>query len=295
MDFKQLFLQQILATFCNSENTGLSAKTKAQVNSLAEYLLRPTITPKNLGLTYATIKYWESKGYLILSTPKEADEWRKYSVIEYLWFQLLKKIVNMGCNLDKVATHLVFAYANYKTPDSQLSFNDPAPPLIVIDGIKLNAFIGFLNHIIFITLTRSSATIQFHQQGCSFYCQKGNDKAQIVNKMHEFAFTTGINLCVSDILLFHILGISGDGQRKFAIFTKAESEVLSLLRKKEIQEITVKQNDGKIYQVEAVEKADTMELLKPLNSFITGDYQELTFTTNNNKSISFKRKTKQKF
>jgi hypothetical protein len=274
---------------------GVSVGNKKQLDSLAEYLLTPTINPKVLGLTYATIKYWESKGYLILSLPKEVDEWRKYSVIECLWFEILKSLVDMGCNLEKIAPQLMFAYANFKTVNSTISYTETQMPLMVLNGVKINPLNNFLNHILFTIIARSKATIQFNQQGCQFYFQKNGDKATIIKQAYEGLFTSNINICISDIMFEHILGMDRNSQINLNIFTNQEIQVIHLLNSKDINQIIIKQEDGKIYELNYVEKMDVKCLYKPLCHFITNGYQELSFTTNNNKKASLMRTTKQKF
>ena len=156
MSFKQAFLQDLTKQIINTPMQGVSQNTKQHLNSLTEYLLTPSVSPKALRLTYATIKYWETKDYLLLSLPKEADEWRKYSVIEFLWFQLLKKVVDMGCAFEKVAPKLIFAFANYKGVSSAMQFTDPQTPVMVLDGIRVNPLNNFLTHIL---LTIAKATL----------------------------------------------------------------------------------------------------------------------------------------
>lgn len=296
MNFKQQFLQQVLKDFTNKPISGVNEETKKQLNSLADYLLAPTVNPKALGLTYATIKYWESKGYLILSLPKEADEWRKYSVLECLWFAMLKRVVDMGCSLEKIAPQLIFAYANYTTLNSSVSFNNPTQPVVmVVDGTRVTPVNNFLTHILITTISRSKATIQFTKQGCQFYFQKSDNRAALVNQAYEAIFTTGINLCISDIVFTYVLGLDSDTQKNLAIFSQGETQVINLLNKKEISEITIKQEGGKIYNLSSVEKITAENLYTSLNSFITGDYQDLHFKTNSNKTAVLTRTTKQHF
>jgi hypothetical protein len=294
MNLKQALLQQTLNLYLNTPLPGLSKGTRARFNSLAEYLLQPTVNPKALGLTYATIKYWEEKGYLLIPTLKDTDEWRKYSVIEYLWFQLLKKVVDMGCNLDKVAPRLIFGYANFKKPDSTIYYTDEQTPVMVINGIRVNPLNNFLNHTILTVMLRSKSALNINDEACQFYFLRG-DRVAIANEAYNSIFTTGINISISNILFTTILGMDDNAQNKIQIFNDQEAEVIKLISKSDINQITIKLDEGKIYELHAVEKFSVTDLHKYLSNYVTADYQELLFKTNNNKSLALTRTTKQNF
>ena len=76
---KNKILESVKETLLQTPFKGISPESKIQFDSLVNYLLQPVVTPKDLGLTYATIKYWEQKGHLILPIIKVTDEWRKYT------------------------------------------------------------------------------------------------------------------------------------------------------------------------------------------------------------------------
>lgn len=293
MSFKQKFLQALTDQIISTPMQGVSQNTKQHLNSLTEYLLTPSINPKAIGLTYATIKYWESKDYLILSLPKEADEWRKYSVIELLWFQLLKKVVDMGCAIEKVAPKLMFAFANYKGVSSTMQFTDPQTPVMVLDGVRVNPVNNFLTHILLTIMARSKSAINVNDTGFQFYFQ-GGDRVALANEAYNTIFNTGINISISDILFTYVLGADSNTQNKIQVFNDQEAEVIKVLGKNNINQITVKQDDGKIYELHTAEKFAISDINKYVSNFITNDYQELSFKTNNNKQLSLIRTTKQK-
>ena len=293
MSFKQIFLQDLTNQIVNTPMQGVSQNTKQHLNSLTEYLLTPSVSPKALGLTYATIKYWETKGYLILSLPKEADEWRKYSVIELLWFQLLKKVVEMGCAIEKVAPRLIFAFANYKGVSSAMQFTDQQTPVMVVEGVRVNPLNNFLTHILLTITARSKSALNVNDTGFQFYFQ-GSDRVALANEAYNTIFTTGITINISDLLFGYILGADANTQNKMQIFNDQEAVVVRALGKSNISQITIKQDDGKIYELQTAEKFAISDLNKYVSNFITNDYQELSFKTNNNKHFSLVRTTKQK-
>jgi hypothetical protein len=69
--------------------------------------------------------------------------------------------------------------------------------------------------------------------------------------------------------------------------------VLAFLNEKAVGEITLKRNDdGKIYEIQGIEKMYVQDWNKPLAQFITSDYQDLFFRINNNKNLYLERTTK---
>lgn len=291
---KEQFLQEITDQIVNTPIIGIKPETKQYLDSLTDYLLRPSVNPKALGLTYATIKYWETKGYLILGIPKEADEWRKYSIIEYLWFQLLKRVVDMGCAIDKIAPKLLFAYTNFTGEFSSRKFTDPQTPITLVEGIRINPLTNFLSHILLIITARSKASLNISDEGFQFYFQKAS-KDIIANDAYNIAFNTGVNISISDILFAYILGVDSNTQEKIQLFNRQEVEVIKLLSNESVSQIIIKQNNGKIYELNAVEKIHVNDINKHLREFITEDYQEINFKTNKNKTLSLQRTTKQNF
>ncbi|MGE9310904.1 MerR family transcriptional regulator [Niabella sp. CJ426] len=293
MNIKQKLLEETVNLFTNTKMDGVNEMTKKHMDSLVAYLLNPIVNPKSLGLTYATIKYWENKGYLLLSLPKDADEWRKYSVIECLWFELLKKLVSMGCNLENVVPKLLFAYSNFQGLNKGVQFKGEQQPVLLLNGIRVNTLNNFLNHILLTVMARSKATLYIGENGCQFLFSEQADRGKIFNIVYDQIFTTGIGVSISDIVFSYVLNIKGQEQAGLKLLNENELTVLNMLNNKQINQITVKQDDGKIYEIQSVEKMTTQEAHQYLSSFITSPYQELIFRTNNNKEISITRTTKQ--
>lgn len=298
MMYKELFLGEVLALYKEAPLPGMRQEVKNQMVSFAEYLLTTMVGPKAVGLTYATIKYWESKGYLLLSLPKEADEWRKYSVIELLWFEVLKKVSEMGCTLDKVVPLLIYGYANYKGNNTACNINEPETPVMLIDGNRVNPFMAFLGHVVSIVMAKSKASVNITKNGCQFYFQKFADKTAIANRSYDTVFEGGILLSISDIVFKYVANIQPEQQAALNIFTTQESEVLMLLNNKKLQSITIQFDNGSPNIVERTERFDITRdddyAAKPLVEFLSSPYQTIKAVTNGGKTIAIETTTKQK-
>lgn len=267
-------------------------------NKITDLLMTPSYTPKSLELTYATIKYWEKNKYLILPISNEAEEWRKYCLLEVLWFNILKKLVKMGCTLEFVVPKLIEGYRNL---NSENVGGEVKPPVIIeIEktlGIKLDPLITFLSQVVEILVRRSKAAIHFTEKGCNFYFEKdSSEKAINPNHAYESLFITGISIGLSDIVFESIAGLDYIKEDKVEIFSKNELEIIELLRKKQLKEINIKLNNGRPVQLELKEVFDiTMDdATKRLKEFFFKPYQEINAITNGGRTIKIERTTKKK-
>ena len=292
---KQEIIQNILNSIVVNSISGLSSDGINQYNSLATYLLQPTVKPKDLGLTYATIKYWEEKGHLILPLIKEKDEWRKYTVVEALWFYLLKKVVDMGCSLEKVAPQLIFAYANCKSPNDTILFNAEVPPLVIMDGVRVTPFINFLSHILLMVLGKAKATINLTNQGVNLFMDNPLNPGLAAHHAQQNVYTTSITICISDIVLELVLGLQEDLQHSH-ILSAAEIAVFKAMKDKKICEINIKRDKGKTYQMSTVENLGIKETALSINKVVTNKNQVAEIKTNDNKGqVAVKVTSKYKF
>lgn len=53
------------------------------------------------GITYRTISSWESAN-LLLAEPNKNEKWRKFSIIEVLWLQIIKELRSIGFSKKKI-------------------------------------------------------------------------------------------------------------------------------------------------------------------------------------------------
>ena len=292
---KQQIIESVLNNIIENPIKGLSPALIKQYNSLATYLLQPSIKPKDLGLTYATIKYWEEKGYLILPLLKEKDEWRKYTIIEALWFHLLKQVVEMGCLLERIAPKLIFAYANCKSPNDVILFNTEVPPLAIMDGVRVTPFINFLNHVLLMVIGKVKATLSLTMQGVNLFMDNPLNSDLSAHFAQQNIFTTNITICISDIVFELVLGLQEDLQR-LHILSEGEVAVFKAIKDKKVGEIIIKKDKFKIYQMSTVENLGIKETDMRINRIVTKKHQKVEVTTNENKKqANIKVTSKYKF
>jgi len=290
MKFKEEFLKELLGRYIQTEIQGVQSDVKNQLDSLAEYLLSPTVNPKQFGVTYATIKYWEKKGYLLVNVPKEEDEWRKYSVLELLWFKVLTVFSEMGCAIEKMAPKLMFAYTNYTGYSSSISYTEESQvPLISLNGVRINAIENFLKHVLLIIIGRTDSSLCFGNSDCSFYVEREMSQAAKIEIAQTIIWKPGISINISDIVFQHVLGEGLTEKIGAPIFNREELQLINVLSKDNVKEISVKQNNGSIYEITSTEKYPLDNIDQPLKSLLKNKYEEIEVKTFNKGAFVIKK------
>jgi hypothetical protein len=280
---KQLFLEEMLRIIENEPLEGMGDDVRQQFIGLTKYLLQPVITAKDIGLTYSTIKYWEKKGYLLLQTDKQAEEWRRYTILEALWFEILKKAVDMRCTLEKTAPNIFFAYVNYTGLNCSFVWGNSVPVELirVMEGIRVEPFLNFLKHVIGIVLGRVKSSLFLSKDGFMFSTEEmdGVIKPAEANKALLNQYKSGINICISDIVIALVLGNKKD-IRKATMFSDEEMTVFKELANEDVKEIKIKKGKrGEIYGYETT-KRKTIHHPAEIGRLVTNKHQNINAKVN---------------
>lgn len=298
MDTKEFLLTTILKVYQETlANQNMPDKKKALLNEFISTILQPVVNPKDLDVTYATIKYWEKKQYLLLPVIKEVGEWRKFSILEFLWIQILKKAAEMGCSLDVFVPKLLFAYENCKSPNQIIDYTVSSIDTAHFNKAEVRSVVvsGFLTQITGISIGKAKTSIHLYVDSCQFITESNINKNTVINDAYTAVHKSGVGICISDIVFENIQ----NEKYSFAapqVFNKSEIKILSLLKKNELKEITIKLEDGKPVTMELKEKfsINKDDTSKRLKDFFSSNYQEISAVTNGGKTIFFERITKQK-
>ena len=226
---KKILLEGIRNYIVANPIKGIRRKLTNPYLGLASYFLEQTVQPRDLDLTYSTIKHWETKGYLILPSLKDTDEWRKYTIIEALWFALLNQVQDIGGSLEKIAPQLINTYKKFNSPNDTIILKPDIPAIVTIDGIEVSPAINFLNHTLLIILDKARATINLNKHRANLFLdKKDGDVLQAANKAYQNQYTTGINICISDIVFGLVLRLQNALQH-LHIFNEAEITVFKAI------------------------------------------------------------------
>jgi len=74
----------------------------SRIKNIANVLTEKKFTIKDTEMTYRAVNHWSSLGLFDDSRPKDSQGWRKFSVIDLLWFQVLAELREFGLALDKI-------------------------------------------------------------------------------------------------------------------------------------------------------------------------------------------------
>lgn len=290
-----IILTEYFTKFINDQDQ--PAERKAAMVRLVPLLLEPVVVPKALNITYSTIKYWESKNYLLFPVLKEEGEWRKFTMLECLWVNLIKKLNQMGCVLDTVMPKVIYAYTHQNNPNDTLTFKPGEDRSNAECGnINIEQVYNFFRHVFSIIERKGKHTLHlFSDDTILFAAESGSEEAEVIKAAYETAYKTGVTLCISDLVRENFRKPNSGDLSQPAAFNDRMAALTEMLNKKEVKEVTIKQNEGKIYQIEATEKMDITNIQLPMKSLITEDYQDIEVKTNKNKKVSVIRKTKRNF
>lgn len=294
MGKKEEFLEMVEAVLINNlKSQGFEGSRIELMQKLTSKLLVPSVTPKMLNITYAAIKHWEKKGFLLFPANKDVDEWRKFSVLEYFWIMVLKKVVKIGGSLDKIVPKIKFAYQHHTNPNEIIKI--VLPTAEVNTETNNSHLVGFITHILFAYLQKGKTTLHLFEDSCQFVAENGDKKTNAINVSHELMYKTGISICISDII-FEDIETHKNRLAVTHLHSENEAEIIQHLRNNNLKEVTIKLKDGKPIFIELTE---TFELHKQnankrLLQFLNSPYQEIKAVTSCGQTIYFERKTKQK-
>lgn len=282
------------------ENSNISAEAKETFTKIADGLLMPIYSQRNLGLTYSTIRHWEKSGYLLSTSEKVIDKWRKYTLVECLWIEVLKKLAFLGCSMEVVAPRLMAAYQNKKEHNSITVYKPLTEEnLIPHKGLKVVPFTAFLLHVLDIFTKKANAIISLREEAAQFIFYNKMKKTIVLDTFQEFGAKSSITISISQIVFEHIALHADKSPIDISVlFSAGETQLIKLLQRKELKEVSVRLENGTLHLIDFTEKftiyKDDDYAGKRLLEFFSYPYQSIRAITNGGKTIAFERTTTQK-
>lgn len=229
--FKKVYEGQI-ATHLNNSN--ISNEAKETFTQIADGLLMPIYSQRNLGLTYSTIRHWEKSGYLLCTPEKVVDKWRKYTLVECLWIEVLKKLASLGCSMEIAAPRLMAAYQNKKEHNSVAVYKPLTEEnLIPHRGFKVVPFTAFLYHVLDIFTKKANAIVSLREEAAQFVFYNKMNKSTVLDSFQEFAAKSSITVSISQIVFEHIALHANKTPIDISVsFSPGEMQLIKLLQRK---------------------------------------------------------------
>ncbi len=220
-------------------------------------------------VTYRVINHWEKEGLLTFQRDSEKG-WRRYSIIDTVWMEILKTLRNFGVSIQTIL--------EVKKNLEMLDWKD-----------KPTQF-PFLEKYVALTLNKSNPVyVLVFQNGEVEPLNKTEYMATLDFLNLEDHITISLTEIVNRILPFDV---ASQKKKKSVELSEDELELLYYLRMKDFDSLEIKKRNGKIERFEITEKIDIekriIELLKQ------GDYQDINIKQAGGKVVNITRKTKKK-
>ncbi len=296
--FKEIIKNQL--SFVSPEANNLIESTWAGITEK-----RYTIS--DVGVTHRWVTYWDQQG--ILLEQHEDGKWRRFSLVEYVWLEAIKKmrvfhiplpmikvIRDQLCNVQidtspqSVSQYEKILRDSGVDPDS-VALSKEAANSIISDGNYLSFF------VLQMILAKESFALIVNDKGQYFPCN--DNMLPLLFNHHEmgpFLKNSYVRISLSEILvnimsnwapvhLFETLGI----------ITENEYKVLEALRQEKVISVNVKLNEEKEIQlIESTKMEQVSTKNDLLNLIMREGYQEITLKTEKGKIVHCKNVIKTK-
>ena len=252
-----------LAWICyiNSESGKLFSK---QINEKKERLSGLS------ELTYRVINHWENKGLLTFSRSTEKG-WRKYSIVDIIWIQIISELRNFGFPLEKIL---------------KVKQN-----LEMLELKNISNQFPFLEFLIALAIVRKTpAFLLVFSNGEVEPVTYGEYKGLI----DLFGIDNHIIISINDILrnLYPEEDMTPKFEKSLEL-SEEEFDLLFTIRMENYEYIKIKLADNKIVTLEATENIDTEkrigEILKE------NKFQDITIKKKNGKIVNINRTVKKRY
>ncbi|MEI6347254.1 MAG: hypothetical protein WCP69_04820 [Bacteroidota bacterium] len=289
-------------------------------------MLCPIYKVSNTEVSSKNLMSWK-KNEILLEYSRADLKWTKLNFTEFLWIQIVKELRDFGLSLTlikKVKDELIYPIElknqALKTLNTAYLLTYEENKNIPIDKLEsisnmlvFQATTNNFNNVIQESIImRVNMQLVIFKDGDAYFLEDGNDtlykryapynsnefydKATTANKA-EKCLQPHLTISLTDIIKNYLLSekkaliISSLG-----ILTKEERELLELIRKDDIMQITINYKGKRINLVEVTETPKKVDIVsRYCDHVLKQGYQEIKYKTENGKLVTFTRTTKIKF
>lgn len=237
-----------------------------------EFVNQPRYTVRDTGATYRIINHWASQGLLPERREKDSAGWRKLSIKDLLWLEIVKELREFGFPIEKIK----------KTFDCLIS--EDRRHLEVALGLAIRK-----EPVAVFVLVFDDGTADIGTEHCIDFTD------------HIFGYQTFLRINVNAVLkrIFPQTEtvcaawrrIPDTLQPRGEILNEGEKSLLDSVRDKKNHEVRANLKEGKVTDIESTKKIDkpnVFETLKDMN------YGEVTIQVENGKPVYGRVKRKKK-
>jgi len=226
-------------------------------------------TVKNTDTAYRVINHWEEKGILPEGVSNSADGWRKFSLIEILWLEAVKKFREFGLPLETIKTIRV----------GVLNWNEKEKTYPWFEYYALKSKTSGMDGYIVATEDGNS-TLAFSRQ---------IESAKIIFSSRSF-------ILISFKELLSGIGLTSPKPECLFSLSSEEQDLLDTIRNQQVDKVSLKIKGGKVKSFDAsktIVGSDIGNITKEIKE--AGDFADVLTKFERGKEQSVEVKKKRKF
>lgn len=271
---------------------------------LVDQLFEPKYSIKDLNIAPRDATYWDSQG--ILPMIKGPGMRRKYDVIQSVWIKLIQQMRSLGIGLHTIKS----LKENLLEPKIDLSMVDQTALLHLLNELKTKYDDSLTAEQLILELKENGpslfkstvfATILFRK---SMHCLVNKDGDYLLYDSHrhqellstekEFAqFVSEPYFCISISEAYRSLLKEWSPKsylKEISLLSDTELEILEMIRRKDINSITIRYKDGKPDLLEVEEQNSISIEQRFLDVIAKNGFQKISVSTRNGRIVHFENK-----
>jgi len=289
-----------------------------KAKELGQLIFKKMFSPKDINISYRTISHWAEKGVFdnMSNTEKEPGKWRDFSFVDVIWIDFVLEIRKLGYTLPQVLLFKTVFYDpidpttfinemkikqldDMTTSEKKIFENNPdelketqrlinLPP----EKFKFNQPLSYLAiAITSFILERKDCVFHIYNEGSFTYFNLDEEAIPISDLLK-----THISVSLSTVMEKYISRDENLCKFSLMTLTKEEVTVLYHLRTGNLKSLKVYFDDKS--SINIIETTEVLNDIKPetrfLEAILKNGYQDISFSTQKGKIITFKRATKYK-
>lgn len=227
----------------------LTAKDE-ELKPIVEKLRLRQFTVKDSDATHRLINHWTEIGILDDTREGDGKGWRKLSIIDLIWIQILKSLRRFGMPLKALMKA-------HDTTYFVLGQKDKPWPMLEFQIVQC-------------LHERPVSLIVFDDGWCEYVSKQDYDFNLVIGMLNEQAYiVVNLNHCVS-----HVIPKVDRPNFQITIpLSSAELNVIEKLRAGKLSELHIKLKDGKVHNLQEIHKGTENDIKSMIEKIKHGEYR----------------------
>lgn len=283
--------------------------------NILESMNEPRFTISDLKIAPRDATYWDKQG--ILPIVKGPGMRRKYDLPQSLWIKLIQQMRSLGIGLPtikKLKDHLLEPKLNVEEllrndaikqifkkmlekDKEHINVDELLADPIFLSEIKGEPMTVFEIAVLSVVVYRKPLNYIVNKDG-EYLLYSANKHTELINKAPEISeFITSPHFCLSITKAYASLVQEWSPEpfiSKISLLSKSELEILDIIRRKDVNSITIKYKDGEPDLLEIETQNEISMEQRFLDVIAKNGYQKISVSTQNGKIVHFENKIQMK-